>query len=173
MGNLVVPAVISVVAIAVLVPQQVSYARGYLSVSPEEPGAIVSRLTRPGACIVSNTASVTVLANRFDPATEGCPAVIDPFGLWEATFPNHPPPYAGPYPEPFVALWGQWLNRANDVVLVGAKSDDLIPWSAALTSWFNGNFQPLYSQPGFLVYKHVGHAPPPGASPAAAAAASD
>ena len=26
-------------------------------------------------------------------------------------------------------MWGQWLNRATDVVLVGAKSGDLIPWS--------------------------------------------
>ena len=73
---------------------------------------------------MSNIVTVTILANRFDPAKEGCPAVVDPFGLWEATFPSHPPPYPGPYPEPFVAMWGQWLNRANDVVLVGAKSGD-------------------------------------------------
>ena len=159
---LVVPALVSLVAIAVLVPEQVSYARSYLSYSPEEPGTIVNRLTPPGACVVSNIVTATILANRFDPAKEGCPAVVDPFGVWQATFPSHPPPYPGPYPEPFVATWGQWLNRANDVVLVGAKSGDLIPWSAALTTWFNNNFQPLYSQPGFYVYKHVGHAPPPG-----------
>ncbi len=165
LGDLIVPAVISLIAIAVLVPEQVSYARGYLSISPEEPGAIVNRLTPPGACVVSDIVTVTILADRFDPAKEGCPAVVDPFGLWEATFPSHPPPYPGPYPESFVALWGQWLNRANDVVLVGAKSGQNIPWSAELTSWFKNNFQPLYSQPGFFVYKHVGHAPPPGAAP--------
>ena len=162
LGDLVVPAVISLVVIALLVPEQVSYARGYLSSSPTEPGDIVNRLTRPGACVVANIVTVTVLANRFDPTKEGCPAVVDPFGVWQATFPSHPPPYPGPYPAPFVAMWGQWLNRATDVVLVGAKSGDLIPWSAELTSWFNDNFQPLYSQPGFFVYRHVGHASPPG-----------
>ena len=162
LGDLVVPAVVSLVVIALLVPEQVSYARGYLSVSPEQPGAIVNRLTPPGACVVSNIVSVTILANRFDPAKEGCPAVVDPFGVWQATFPSHPPPYPGPFPEPFVAVWGQWLNRATDVVLVGAKSGDLIPWSTELTSSFNRNFQSLYSQPGFFVYKHVGHASPPG-----------
>jgi hypothetical protein len=161
LGYLVVPALVSLVAIAVLVPEQVSYARSYLSVSPEQPGTVVSRLTRPGACVVSNIVSVIVLADRFDPAKEGCPAVVDPFGVWQATFPSHPPPYPGPYPEPFVAKWGQWLNRASDVVLVGAKNGDLIPWSTELTSWFNNTFQSLYSQPGFYVYKHVGRAPPP------------
>ena len=160
LGYLVVPAVVSLVAIAVLVPEQVSYARSYLSVSPEEPGTIVSRLTPPGACVVSNIVSVTILANRFDPAKEGCPAVVDPFGVWQATFPSHPPPYPGPYPEPFVAMWGQWLNRANDVVLVGAKSGDLIPWSAELTSWFNRNFQPLYSNPAFTSTSTSAMAPP-------------
>jgi hypothetical protein len=162
LGDIVVPAVASLVVIAILVPEQLSTAREYFSISLTEPGTIVSRLTPPGACVVSNIVTVTVLADRFDPAKKGCPAVVDPFGLWEATFPSHPPPYSGPYPEPFVALWGQWLNRGNDVVLVGAKSGDLIPWSAELTSWFNSNFRPLYSQPGFYVYKHVGHAPPPG-----------
>ena len=105
LGDIVVPAVISLVAIALLVPEQVSYARSYLSFSPEEPGAIVNRLTSPGACVVSNIVSVTTLANRFDPAKEGCPAVVDPFGVWQATFPSHPPPYPGPYPTAFVALW--------------------------------------------------------------------
>ncbi len=159
LGYLVAPAVISLIGIAVLVPAQVSYAKSYLSFSPEEPGSIVGRLTPPGACVVSDFATVTVLANRFDPTDHGCPAVVDPFGSWEAVFPDHPPGYPGPYPKSFVATWGQWLDQANDVVLVGAKGDDLIPWSPGLTSWFNTNFQPLYSEPGFSVYKHVGHAP--------------
>ena len=162
LGSIVAPVVVSLVAIAVFVPAQVSYAKSYLSFSPEEPGTIVNKFTHPGACVVSNIVSVTVLADRFDPDTEGCPAVIDPFGVWQATFPSHPPPYAGPYPETFVAMWGQWMDQATDVVLVGAKSGDLIPWSANLTSWFNSNFQPLYSESGFYVYKHVGHSPPPG-----------
>ncbi len=162
LGYIVVPAVVSLIAIAVLVPEQVSYARGYLSYSPEQPAAIVSRLTQPGACVVSDFVTVTVLANRFDPAKKGCPAIVDPFGEWMATFPTHPPGYQGPYPEPFVAVWGRRLNRASNVVLVGAKSDDLIPWSAQLTAWFNHNFQPLYHEPGFSVYKHVGHEAPPG-----------
>lgn len=163
LGYVAVPAVVSLIAIFVFVPAQVSYAKSYLSVSLDQPGTITSKLIPAGACVVTNFASVTVLANRFDPARQGCPAVVDPFGVWQATFPSHPPPYPGPYPESFVAKWGQWLNRANDVVLVGAKKGELIPWSAELTSWFENNFQPLYSQTGFYVYKHVGRAPPPGA----------
>jgi hypothetical protein len=162
LGDLVVPTVVSLIAIAVLVPQQLNTARQYFSITPTEPGAIVSRLTPPGACVVSDIVTVTILADRFDPASKECPSVIDPFGLWQATFPSHPPPYPGPYPKGFVDSWGQWLNQADDVVLVGAKSGQDIPWSPDLSSWFNANFQPLYSEPGFAVYKHVGHASPPG-----------
>jgi hypothetical protein len=168
LGDLVLPMVVSLIAIAVLVPQQLDTARQYFAITPAEPGTIVSRLTRPGACVVSDVVTVTILADRFDPATKNCPSVIDPFGLWQATFPSHPPPYPGPYPMGFVDSWGQWLNQADDVVLVGAKSGQDIPWSADLSSWFNANFRPLYSEPGFVVYEHVGHAPPPGGGSARA-----
>ena len=142
LGELIAPAAVSLVAIVVLVPEQLNFARGYFSVTPTQPGTIVSRLIPPGSCVVSDIVSVTILADRFDAAKGGCPDVIDPFGVWEAILPGHPQPYRGPYPESFVALWGQWLNRANDVVLVGARNGENIPWSAELTSWFRNNFRP-------------------------------
>ena len=160
LGAPVIPMVLAVVVAVLVVPQQTSYAKSYLS-GAEDPSTILAGLIPPGACVVLDESTFAIVANRFDPAKHGCPAVVDPYGVWLATFSAHLPPYSGPYPEEFVATWGQWLNRADDVVLVGPQSD-VIPWSADLTSWFNGDFRLLFSQPGLFVYEHVRHTSPPG-----------
>ncbi len=159
LGALVIPLVVSLLAMAVLVPEQLSFARSYLS-SPINPGPTVSKFIPPGACVVSNVASVTIIGNRFDPAGKGCPAVVDPFGVEVATLPTHRPRNPTSYLKPFVATWGQWLNRADDVVLISG-GDSSIPWTPELAAWFNRNFRLLQSLPNTFVYEHIGHAPPP------------
>jgi hypothetical protein len=156
-GGLALRGALALVAAAILLPQQASYARAYLS-SAEDPSAILDRTIAPGACVTADQITFAIDADRFNPATRGCPAVIDPYGIWVADFPGHLPPSSGPYPEPFVEQWGQWLTKTNDVVLVSPLSD-YIPWSSGLSAWFNDSYRIVYSRPGLFVYRHVRHAP--------------
>jgi hypothetical protein len=155
-GDLALPGALALVAAAILLPQQASYARAYLS-SAEDPSTILDRAIPPGACVTADQITFAIDADRFNPATRDCPAVLDPFGMWVADLPEHLPPSPGPYSEKFVELWGKWLNETNDVVLVAPMSD-YIPWSAGLSAWFDDSFRIVYSRPGLFVYRHVRHA---------------
>lgn len=158
-----VPLCLVVLAASLLVPQQLSYAGTYLSQS-EDPSLILDSLIPPGSCVLADEVSYTIAANRFNSGGAGCPEVIDGFGVWIADGLGAPP-YEGPVPPQFVAMWGQALSKADYVVLVVTYYyDDYFPWTAQLTSWFGSNFKLLYSQTGLYVYQHVKHTPPPGSA---------
>ena len=158
--NLGIPVCLAVVAAACLVPQQLSYAKTYLSTA-EDPSLLLDSLIPPGSCVLADEVSYTIAANRFNSSAPGCPAVVDGFGVWIADGLG-PPPNEGPYPPKFVTMWAQALNRADYVVLIVTYYyDDYFPWTSQLSSWFGTDFRLLYSQTGLYVYEHVKHTPPP------------
>ena len=164
------PVVIAAGAAVFLLPQQAGYARSYLS-SATDPAPLLAGLIPPHACVVADEVSYLVAADRFGSSTSHCPAVVDAYGVWFTSFPQHLPPYAGPYPAAFTAQWGKWFEAADYAVLTSPNTD-IIPWSGALTSWFASDFHVVYSQPGLYVYQHAVRTPPPGpGAPTGSAAA--
>jgi alpha-1,2-mannosyltransferase len=155
---------------ALLLPQQVGYARSHLAVA-KDPTALNLVLSRD-TCIVSDDAVVEISADLFVPRRAGCPAVLDPFGTWLADGPAYEPSYGDgqlvhgvyrlKFPAPFVDEWGRWLDEADYVVQL-APQGGYIPWTPALRAWFFANFKLVPSPSSSAwIYKHVGHqAPPP------------
>ena len=70
-----------IVVIALLVQQDSSYTSSYLSDSADPAAAVEAQIPAEGACVTSDYAILAIIANRFNPAGPGCPAVVDPFGI--------------------------------------------------------------------------------------------
>lgn len=157
-------ALVAVLALATfVVPQEVAYARDYLSPA-EDPGAQIARFIPAGACVVFDVGTLAMVADRFVPARSGCPPVTDPFGLWLVDDDRMPPPAAPPFPEAFVAKWRSWLEAADDVVL-SVPFSNYIPWTPDLTSWFTQTYRLVFSLERVYLYEHQRPATSGGAGP--------
>jgi hypothetical protein len=148
-----VPVAAFAVAAGLVIPQEASYARDYVSTS-NDPGALVAATIPEGACVVFDESVIAINSDRFNPAGPGCPANVDPFGMWIARDNGQPPPGTAPFPVAFVNDWRSWLQRADYVVLSVPRSD-YIPWTGDLVTWFNKNYVLVSSQPHTYVYNHV------------------
>ena len=135
-----------------LVQQGTSFASTYLA-SSYDPSGPVDATIPAGACVVTDYTSLVVDSNRFDPASPGCPALLDSFGMWITRDHGHPPPASPPFPASFVAVWQQAFERADYVVL-SVHLSDYIPWTLALERYFEANYVLVSSQPHTYVYDH-------------------
>ncbi len=135
-----------------LVQQGTSFASNFLA-SSNDPSARVDATIPAGACVVTDYTTLLVDSNRFDPASPGCPALVDPFGMWITRDHGHPPPTPPPFPASFVAVWQQAFERADYVVL-SVPLSDYIPWTLALDRYFEANYVLVSSQPHTYVYDH-------------------
>jgi uncharacterized membrane protein HdeD (DUF308 family) len=151
-------AVLIVLAAVAGVRSGTSYARFFLS-RAYDPQETVAAQIPAGACVVFDQAGAVIDSNRFTATRPGCPALVDPFGLWLTDNDGMPPP-ASPISETFVAKWRSWLNHADYAVLAIPRSDYL-PWTADLTAWFESDYRLVASGPQVYVYKHVGQVPSP------------
>jgi hypothetical protein len=147
-----IPVAAVLVAGVLAIPQDASYARSYLSAS-NDPGAVTAAHIPDGACVVFDESVLAINADRFNPSGSGCPANVDPFGMWIARDNGQPPPATRPFPTAFVNDWRSWLERADYVVLSIPQSDYL-PWTPDLVAWFNKNYLLMSSQPRTYVYNH-------------------
>jgi hypothetical protein len=153
------PAGLGVALMAFAVPQQVSYARDYLA-GAFDPRVALTSVIPEGACVVSDQVTDAIVADRFVASNSSCPDVVDPYGTWLAAYAEHLPPWSGPLPESFVRRWEHWLDEADYVVAVGPRTT-IIPWPVDLAAWFDAQFSVAFQQPGLIVYRHTGTAPPP------------
>jgi hypothetical protein len=123
-----------------LIQQELSYAQGYLSLS-SDPSTELSTIIPPGACVISDVPTVLLVANRFTPTHQGCPAEVDPFGSYlsedNGMLPHLEPP---PYPVAFEEQWFSYLEQADYVVL-GVPFSDYFPWGTPTINWFNQNYK--------------------------------
>ncbi len=69
---------LALVTACFLVEQAVVYAQGYLSFSFDPSAQLASEIPA-GACVVTDDPTALLVANRFTPTRQGCPAEIDPF----------------------------------------------------------------------------------------------
>jgi hypothetical protein len=130
---------VALAGIAFFVAQDTSYAQTYLSEASNPSNGLASVIPA-GACVISDFPGDLLVANRFSPAHSGCPAVIDPYGMYLTEDNGNQPHPAAPYPSAFIEEWFAWLQDANYVELRTPFSD-FIPWSGFMINWFNENYR--------------------------------
>lgn len=123
--------------VAFLVSQDSTYAASYLS-EASDPSALAAYIP-PGACVISDFPADLVVAERFTPAHAGCPAVVDPYGLYVADDNGSQPHPSPPFAVSFVDEWFTWLQHA-DYVELRIPFSDFIPWVPYMITWFNDNY---------------------------------
>jgi len=143
------PAVAAIVALAVAA---MGAADGYAvtRLDPAQDLAQARALIPPGACVLTDTVSVTIVINRFTASSPGCPAIVDTVGTLIATTDG----------QDFVAgpavlaadtrVWLRALKQAEYVWLVGngyGFTGARIAWTPALYAYFVSHFR-LIGLPG-------------------------
>ena len=120
-----------------------------------------SALIPPGACVLTDTASVTIVTNRFSASSAGCPALVDAVGTLIATTDG----------KDFVAgtavlaadtrTWQQVFEHAEYVWLAGNNgfTGARIAWTPALHAYFVSHFRLIGLAGSFLGVENV---PPAG-----------
>ena len=97
-----------------------------------------------GSCVVTDETSLAIAADRFTAARPGCPEVLDALAQ-TLVLSNGVSVQGGAAALPHVvAAWQSILSRA-DYVWLSPNNARRIPWTPALTSWFDTNFRPLYA----------------------------
>ena len=102
--------------------------------------AEADRLIPPGACVVTNDAPFTVVADRFFSSRPGCPAMVDPFGTLFAMTGGDERHSSAVVLAPVVALWHATLEQATYVWLTGDTVAQ-IPWNSGLYGYFRRHFR--------------------------------
>jgi Glycosyltransferase family 87 len=100
-------------------------------------------LIPPGACVLTDTVSVTIAIDRFSARSPGCPAVVDTVGTLIAT--THGKDFvAGPgVLTADTQVWQQAFQHAEYVWLIGNNgyTGARIAWTPALFAYFVGHFR--------------------------------
>src|SRR5579872_337560 len=137
-GPVAAVALVGMVLAAVLVQQDTTYAARYLSEASNVSG--IDGVIPAGACVISDYPPDLIAANRFSPSKPGCPAVVDPYGMFLAddggTQLHLSPPS---FQFPFVEQWFEALQRA-DYVDLRIPYSDFIPWVPYMITWFSQNY---------------------------------
>jgi Glycosyltransferase family 87 len=135
-----VVAVFTVLAIAAM-----GAADGYAvtTLYPATNLSAASTLIPPGACVLTDTASVTIAINRFSARSPGCPALVDTVGTLIAT--THGKDFMGG-PAVLVGdtqVWQQAFRQAEYVWLIGNNgyTGARIAWTPALLAYFVSHFR--------------------------------
>jgi hypothetical protein len=102
-----------------------------------------SALIPPGACVLTDTASVTIAIGRFSASSPGCPAIVDTVGTLIAT--THGKDFvAGPgVLQADTQVWQQAFQHAQYVWLIGNNgyTGARIAWTPALHAYFTAHFR--------------------------------
>ncbi|MGH9303661.1 MAG: hypothetical protein ACRDZ5_04505, partial [Acidimicrobiales bacterium] len=124
----------AIALIAVGAPKVTNYERGFFLRNGNNPSALVDAHVPKPACVISNDASVLVIANRILGQPSSCPAILDPDAMiTAASLPK------GATSDPgLVAKWEQYLGASNFVVI--SERGGAIPWNAALRGYFDNSF---------------------------------
>jgi alpha-1,2-mannosyltransferase len=109
----------------------------------EIPSAIATadRLIPPGSCVVTNDASLTIVANRFVSNVPGCPSVVDSYGTFLAMTDGWTRGARPPVIRATVRTWEAWLAHANYLWIDRAGIGDELPWTPAFYSYIVSHFK--------------------------------
>jgi len=111
-----------------------------------------SALIPPGACVLTDTASVTIVIDRFSARSPGCPSVVDAVGTLIAT--THGKDFvAGPgVLQADTQVWQLAFQQAEYVWLIGNNgyTGARIAWTPALHAYFVSHFRLIGLPSSFL-----------------------
>lgn len=126
--------------------------------SREPTAGAMAHLIPKGACVVADEVSLPISADRFADMPPGCPVIVDSLAA-TLTASDGVSVQGGASRNPaVVARWKTWLGEADYVWLSpGHGSRRRIPWTPALSAWFNAAFEKLgsYSNGTGQLYKHI------------------
>ena len=134
--------------------QDRTFSARYLS-SATNPAALIEAQVPKGRCVLEDSPTLALVADRFSPGTASCPTVVDAYGQWLALDATHPPPNVSGVSSAVPAAWQGWLARADYLVAVSPRSS-YIPWTDALVAWFSTHYHLVAGSPGLYVYTRTG-----------------
>jgi hypothetical protein len=105
----------------------------------------IERTIPPGACVLTDQVSMTIMAKRFYSTVPGCSQMIDGLAT-DLALSNGRKPSDGAGNVPAVAqVWRQAFAHAQ-FVLLSANNAGRIAWTPALRAYFQNNFYPVPSR---------------------------
>jgi hypothetical protein len=118
--------------------------------------ATIDRLIPPGACVVTDQASVALMANRFESTDPHCPQLVDSLGTTLAL--SHGlKPRTGAGNVPAVVHWWMQAFSHAQYLLFTPSNVRRIAWNPALQAYLGSHFTWIYQSPNNLtVYKRNG-----------------
>ena len=122
------------------------------SVLDPAPRAI-DRIIPPGACVLTDQVSMTILANRFYSDVPGCSQMVNSTGTDLALSHGRRPSDGAGYDPAVATVWRQDFAHAQFVLLYPINKAR-IAWTPALRAYFAANFVELRSHwKGVTLYK--------------------
>jgi hypothetical protein len=111
--------------------------------APVAPSVIAAadQLIPPGSCVVTNSPSYTIAANRFVSDVAGCPSVVDSYGTLMAMTRGQNLGARPPVVRSVAEAWQTWFAHADYIWLDPSGGGNQIPWTHALNSYFAGHFR--------------------------------
>jgi hypothetical protein len=119
----------------------------------------IERLITPRSCLVTDDASLAIAAGRLADLPAGCPDIVDALAATLVLSNGRRVQGGADHMPQVVAAWRSWLSQADYVWLSPAHlSKRRIPWTPALSAWFNANFTKLgtYNADTGQIYKQKG-----------------
>ncbi len=104
----------------------------------------IERIIPPGACVLTDQVSITILANRFYSDVPGCSQMVNSIGTDLALSHGRKPSDGAGYVPAVAAVWRQAFSRAQLVVL-SRSNEGRIAWTPALRAYLAANFVELKS----------------------------
>jgi alpha-1,2-mannosyltransferase len=115
----------------------------------------IERIVPKGACMVSDDASVMIMAGRFVSDVPGCPLLVDSIGTdYGLADGRDPGTGAAKFPA-LVAVWHNSFSRAQYVWLSGRQGHRM-PWTPALMAYFHAQFTPVATYADGTLYTRSG-----------------
>jgi hypothetical protein len=104
----------------------------------------IERIIPPGACVLTDQVSMTIVANRFYSDVPGCPQIVDGLATDVALSHGKKPSDGAGYVPAVAAVWREAFSRAQ-LVLLSHNDVGRIAWTPALKAYFAANFVQLHS----------------------------
>ncbi len=131
-----------------IVAMTVAQARSETTLEPHVAYSTVvaaRRLIPPGACVVTDQVSLTLVADRFVADVPGCPLLVDSVGTdYALSHGRNPLTGAAKFPAA-VAVWRNALLRAQYIWLSGRELHR-VPWTPGLLDYFQHHFTRIMGQ---------------------------
>jgi hypothetical protein len=117
---------------------------------------VIDRIIPPGACVLTDQVSMTIMAGKFYSGVPGCPQMVNGVGTDLALSHGRKPSDGAGYVPAVAAVWRHAFSHAQ-LVLLSHNNGGRIAWTPALWAYFAANFVQLRSYwVGVTLYKRKG-----------------